>query len=123
MIEKISLIKGNRDAAIAALNAYLDKIYNLIDDYFENGKLKEGLTPDEKLEKFILELHDDTIKFESVRRKLIDNDFNLSAVEINYIALSFVYITECWQSQIKNLTIAAQQSQEIAKTLMAESIT
>ena len=77
MIEKISLIKDNRDAAIAALNTYLDKIYILIDDYFENGKLKEGLISDEKLEKFILELHDDTIKFESVRRKLIDNDFNL----------------------------------------------
>jgi hypothetical protein len=123
MIEKISLIKDNRDAAIAALNAYLDKIYSLIEDYFENGKLKEGLTPDAKLEKFILELRDDTIKFESVRRKLIDNDFNLSTVEINYIALSFVYITECWQSQIKNLTIAVQQSQEITKTLMAKSIT
>lgn len=122
MIEKINLIRDNREDAIAALNVYLDKIYTLTDDYFENGRLKEGLTPNAKLEKFILELRADADKFESVRRKLINNDFNLSLEEVNYVALGFVYIAESWQSQIKNLTLAVEQAQTIIKTLMAKSI-
>lgn len=121
MVEKINLIRDNRDAAIAALNVYLDKIYKLTEDYFEDGKLKEGLSPDAKLEKFILELRDDTTKFESVRRKLIDNDFNLSLEEVNYVALGFVYMAESWQSQIKNLTLAVEQARTITKTLMAKT--
>lgn len=121
MVEKINLIRDNRDAAIAALNVYLDKIYKLTDDYFEDGKLKEGLSSDAKLEKFILELRDDAIKFESVRRKLIDNDFNLSLEEVNYIALGFVYMAESWRSQIKKLTLAVEQAQAITKVLMAKS--
>ena len=121
MVEKINLIRDNRDAAIAALNVYLDKIYKLTEDYFEDGKLKEGLSSDAKLEKFILELRDDATKFESVRRKLIDNDFNLSLEEVNYVALGFVYMAESWQSQIKNLTLAVEQSRTITKTLMAKT--
>lgn len=121
MVEKINLIRDNKEAAIAALNVYLDKIYKLTDDYFENGKLKEGLTPDAKLEKFILELRDDANKFESVRRKLINSDFNLSLEEVNYVALGFVYMAESWQSQIKNLTLAVEQVQAIIKTLMIKS--
>lgn len=118
MVEKINLIRDNRDVAIAALNVYLDKIYKLTDDYFEDGKLKEGLSSDAKLEKFILELRDDATKFESVRKKLIDNDFNLSLEEVNYIALGFVYMAESWRSQIKNLTLAVEQAQAITKVLM-----
>ena len=121
MVEKINLIRDNRDAAIAALNVYLDKIYKLTDDYFEDGKLKEGLSSDAKLEKFILELRDDATKFESVRKKLIDNDFNLSMEEVNYVALGFVYMAESWQSQIKNLTLAVEQARTITKTLMAKT--
>ena len=121
MVEKINLIRDNRDAAIAALNVYLDKIYKLTDDYFEDGKLKEGLSSDAKLEKFILELRDDATKFESVRRKLIDNDFNLSLEEVNYVAFGFVYMAESWQSQIKNLTLAVEQARTITKTLMAKT--
>ena len=120
MVEKINLIRDNRDAAIAALNVYLDKIYKLTDDYFEDGKLKEGLSSDAKLEKFILELRDDATKFESVRRKLIDNDFNLSLEEVNYIALGFVYMAESWRSQIKKLTLAVEQAQAITKVLVAK---
>ena len=121
MVEKINLIRDNRDAAIAALNVYLDKIYKLTDDYFEDGKFKEGLSSDAKLEKFILELRDDATKFESVRKKLIDNDFNLSLEEVNYVALGFVYMAESWKSQIKNLTLAVEQAQAITKVLMAKS--
>lgn len=123
MIEKINLIRDNRDAAIAALNVYLDKIYNLTDSYFDNGVLKKELTPDEKLQNFLLELRDDAQKFEAVRRKIIDNDFNLSLKEVNYVALAFTYLSESWQNQIKNLTTAREQAQQIIKILMSKSNT
>ena len=121
MIEKINLIRDNRDAAIAALKVYLDKIYNLTDSYFDNGALKKELTPDEKLQNFLLGLRDDAQKFEAVRKKIIDNDFNLSLKEINYVALAFTYLSESWQNQIKNLTTAREQAQQIIKILMGKS--
>lgn len=121
MIEKINLIRDNRDATIVALNVYLDKIYNLTDSYFDNGVLKKELTPDEKLQNFLLELRDDAQKFEAVRKKIIDNDFNLSLKEINYVALAFIYLSESWQNQIKNLTTAREQAQQIIKILMGKS--
>ena len=121
LLEKINLIRDNRDAAIAALKVYLDKIYNLTDSYFDNGALKKELTPDEKLQNFLLELRDDAQKFEAVRKKIIDNDFNLSLKEINYVALAFIYLSESWQNQIKNLTTAREQAQQIIKILMGKS--
>ena len=119
MEEKIQIIKENRDAAIAALNSYLDKIYGLTDQYFtSDGKLKEGLTKDEKLEKFLLELKDDASKYESVRRKIIDEDYNLSLKDINYVALAFTYVSATWQTMIKNLTKAIEETKPIVSKLM-----
>lgn len=119
MINKIYLIRDNRDAAVAALNNYLDRIYKLTEDYFEDGKLKEGLTPDEKIEKFVLELRHDAEKYENVRRKLINNDFNLSLVEINHIALAFVYMVERWKNEVKLLSNTITQANDIIKVLMS----
>ena len=119
MEEKIQIIKENRDAAIAALNSYLDKIYGLTDQYFTgDGKLKEGLTKDEKLEKFLLELKEDASKYESVRRKIIDEDYNLSLIDINHIALAFTYVSATWQTMIKNLTKAIEETKPIVSKLM-----
>lgn len=119
MINKIYLIRDNRDAAIAALNNYLDRIYKLTEDYFEDGKLKEGLTPDEKIEKFVLELYHDAEKYENVRRKLINNDFNLSLIEINHVALAFVYMVERWKNEVKLLSNTITQANDIIKVLMS----
>ena len=119
MEEKIQLIKENKDAAVAALNSYLDKIYTLIDQYFtENNQLKEGLTKDEKLEKFLIELKNDASKYESVRRKLIDENYDLSLKEINYVALAFTYVSATWQTMIKNLTKAIEETKLIVSKLM-----
>ena len=119
MEEKIQLIKENKDAAIAALNSYLDKIYNLTDQYFtEDNQLKEGLTKDEKLEKFLIELKNDASKYESVRRKLIDENYDLSLKEINYVALAFTYVSATWQTMIKNLTKAIEETKPIVSKLM-----
>lgn len=119
MEEKIQLIKENKDAAVAALNSYLDKIYNLTDQYFtEDNQLKEGLTKDEKLEKFLIELKNDASKYESVRRKLIDENYDLSLKEINYVALAFTYVSATWQTMIKNLTKAIEETKLIVSKLM-----
>lgn len=119
MEEKIQLIKENKDAAVAALNSYLDKIYNLTDQYFtEDNQLKEGLTKDEKLEKFLMELKNDASKYESVRRKLIDENYDLSLKEINYVALAFTYVSATWQTMIKNLTKAIEETKPIVSKLM-----
>lgn len=119
MEEKIQLIKENKDAAVAALNSYLDKIYNLTDQYFtKDNQLKEGLTKDEKLEKFLIELKNDASKYESVRRKLIDENYNLSLKEINYVALAFTYVSATWQTMIKNLTKAIEETKPIVSKLM-----
>lgn len=121
MEEKIQIIKENRDAAIAALNSYLDKIYGLTDQYFtSDGKLKEGLTKDEKLEKFLLELREDASKYESVRRKIIDEDYNLSLIDINHVALAFTYVSATWQTMIKNLTKAIEETKPIISKLMED---
>ena len=119
MEEKIQLIKENKDAAVAALNSYLDKIYNLTDQYFtEDNQLKEGLTKNEKLEKFLMELRNDASKYESVRRKLIDENYDLSLKEINYVVLAFTYVSATWQTMIKNLTKAIEETKLIVSKLM-----
>lgn len=119
MEEKIQIIKENKDAAIAALNSYLDKIYGLTDQYFtSDGILKEGLTKDEKLEKFLLELKEDASKYETVRCKIIDEDYNLSLIDINHIALAFIYVLATWQTMIKNLTKAIEETKLIISKLM-----
>ena len=121
MEEKIQLIKENKDAAVAALNSYLDKIYDLTDKYFtEDNQLKEGLTKDEKLEKFLMELKNDASKYESVRRKLIDENYDLSLKEINYVALAFTYVSATWQTMIKNLTKAIEEIKPIVSKLMGK---
>ena len=119
MEEKIQLIKENKDAAIAALNSYLDKIYTLTDQYFtKDNQLKEGLTKDEKLEKFLMELRNDASKYESVRRKLLNENYDLSLKEINYVALAFTYVSATWQTMIKNLTKAIEETKPIVSKLM-----
>ena len=119
MEEKIQLIKENKDAAVAALNSYLDRIYNLTNQYFtEDNQLKEGLTKDEKLEKFLMELRNDASIYESVRRKLLDENYDLSLKEINYVALAFTYVSATWQTMIKNLTKAIEETKPIVSKLM-----
>lgn len=117
--EKIQVIKEYKTSALAALNSYLDRIYDLTDKYFnEDGTLKEGLTRDEKLETFLLELKADAKKYEDVRKKIIDEDFNLSLKEINLIALSFIYVQTSWEKMINNLNKAIENTKLIISQLI-----
>ncbi len=89
---KIQTIKDNKEIAIAALNSYLDTIYNMTDKFFdENGELKKDLTKDEKFEDFLKSTRQDASNFENVRSKLLNDDFLLSIKEINYIGLGFMF--------------------------------
>lgn len=96
--EKRKLIKENKDAAIAALNSYLDTIYKLTDTFFDKdgNRLKE-LPSEPKLEDFITSTKIDATRYEKVREKLIKNDFNLSLFEINEVGLAFLYVLMVWQ--------------------------
>lgn len=117
--EKIQIIKNYKSSAVAALNSYLDRIYNLTDKYFnEDNTLKEGLTEDTKLETFLLELKKDASNYEEVRRKLIDDNFDLSLKEINFIALSFVYVQTSWEKQVENLNRSIKDIKQIISQLM-----
>lgn len=117
--EKIEIVKEFKEPAIAAINSYLDLIYDLNEKYFDdNGQLKEGLDKNEKVEKFIKDLKDDAaVKYEVVRQKLIKDDFNLSLYEINLIASVFIYVREVWLKDIKKLEGAAKEAEEVIEKL------
>lgn len=118
---KLDLIKENKEPAIAALNSYLDAIYNLTDKYFDdNGNLYFFLSKDKKVLDFIEETRKDALKYEKVRRKLIDNDFNLSLYEINLIGLSFFHSFKTMYAEIENLTKALNEVEKIWKQLLAK---
>ena len=118
-MSKIELIKQYKETAIAALNNYLDSMYNLTDKYFDKeGKMLPLPERNEKLESFINEVRTDTQKYESVRRKLIDENFDLSLYEINLVALSFLFTTEIMKQQVKNLTQTIEALSDLAAALM-----
>lgn len=120
-MSKIELIKKYKETAIAALNSYLDSMYNLIDKYFDKeGKMLPLPEKNEKLENFILEVKSDTGKYENVRRKLMNEDLDLSLYEINLIALSFTFSIETMKKQVKNLTQTIEALSDLVAALMAK---
>lgn len=119
--EKIEVIKEFSEPAVKALECYLDCIYNLTDDYFdENFNLKEGLKSDERLEKFLKELRKDAFKFEEVRHKILQKDFKLSLVEINLIAAAFIYINGVWIKDIEKLKKASKEAERVINKLTSK---
>ena len=116
--QKIEIVKEFNEAAIAALNSYLDSLYNMTDEYFdEKGDLIEGLTSDKKVEAFIKSLRDESVKFENIRRKLINKDFKLSLYEINLIAAAFVFVSGVWEKDITKLQKAKEEADKVIKNL------
>ena len=112
--EKIEIIKSNKRFIVGALNVYLDSIYNLTDDFFdENMKLKSFLSEDNKTEQYLLELREKATYYEKIRAKLLSDDFNLSLAEINYINLTLLYSAISMEREVKKI----QNSISVAKNI------
>lgn len=107
------LIKQYKDPIIASFNFYLDYIYSLMDNYFEDGNLKPEFSADKQLEELISSCGANAKKYEKIRKKLINNDFNLSILEINYIGLMLFFWERMTQKQIATL----QKASDLANNL------
>lgn len=117
--KKRQLIEQYSDVAVAAINSYLDTIYQITEKYFdENGNLLPFLTPDEKVQNQIKSLKKELTKYENVRQKILSKDFNLSLLEINYVALSFIYIKETFNKQIDNYQKSLEVIQKVINSLI-----
>ena len=120
-MSKIELIKQYKETAIAALNSCLDSMYNLTDKYFDKeGKMLPLPERNATVENFIQEVRADTQKYESVRRKLIDENFDLSLYEINLVALSFNFTIETMKKQVENLTLTTEVLSDLVAALNAK---
>lgn len=122
LTSKQKIIKEHKEDFTAALNAYLDKMYQLTDSYLEDNERKEFLTPDEKVENFVKELIEDEKKYEDVRRKILDNDFNLSVIEIQYAALAMAYCIIRFDKHIEEVEIAKKNAIELYKQIETQEI-
>lgn len=118
-LEKIEYIKENKDAAEASVTAYLDAIYSLKERYLdEEGNLRPELSKDEKAEAFVKSIQHDAKQFEVIRRKLLDDDFNLSLAEIARTGLCFVFMKEQMVKQIDTLSKGIVQADLLIEKLM-----
>ena len=119
--KKIFAIQENREAAIAAIDGYLDYAYSLRDTFLdENGNLKEFLTPDANAEALIPSEEKANI-YENIRMKLKNEDFNLSLFEINYIGLAFFFSQCKMKNRIDELKIAIDEIKDINSVLFESS--
>jgi translation elongation factor EF-Ts len=111
------LVKSHKDESIAALDKYLDCLYNTTNKFLtDKGELNEALFDSEKVANFVKELIEDEGKYENVRRKIIDNDFNLSLTEVNLVALSFVFV----DTRLKNYIKSFQKVREEISPLITQ---
>lgn len=121
---KIDLIKEQKTTAIKAIESYLDRVYSLQEKYFDkDGKLLPFLTPDSKLEAFLNTAKEDTTSFEVIRRKLIANDFDLTKVEINLIALAYKFSADSMHTTAENLLESEKIIRGLAAALMLKDET
>lgn len=121
---KIDLIKSQKAPAIKAIEGYLDSVYSLQEKYFDKeGKLLPFLNPDPKLEAFLSTAKEDAITYEAVRQKLIADDFNLTKVEINQIALAFKFSADSMHATAENLLKTEKIIRDLAAALMLKDET
>lgn len=118
--EKQELVKSHKDESIAALDKYLDCLYNTTNKFLtDKGELNEALFDSEKVTNFVKELIEDEEKYENVRRKIIDNDFNLSLTEVNLVALSFVFVDTRLKNYIESFQKVRKEISPLITQLMS----
>lgn len=110
--DKINFIQKNIDQTVAAVNAYLDGIYDSIKICDENNIVDNFKTEQVK----------SAHSLENIRQKLTHKDFNLSTFEIYKIGLAFHYMEICMKNQAKRFLNVSEFSKEAFKTLCGEEI-
>lgn len=120
--EKQSLIKEQKEVVQGVLNIYLDSVYDLTDPFYdEDGNLKSSHSLKEDGVNFVESLRKDAECTEKVRRKVIDNDFNLSLFEINIIIICFKYVHLLWNKNIEQIQAASKEADDIISSLESKS--
>lgn len=114
---KIELIKEHQSDSIAGINALLDRLYELKEYTNEHGEIKTELEADDQWKNYILGMVKDITKYEKLRQKLINGDFNFTTVEINDIALIYFYLQTSWTKQIEMLEKAKDEASNLFKEL------
>lgn len=122
-LKQIFLIQQYTEAIIAAINYYLDYIYNLKDEFYdENGQLKADLEPDPEAEGLIERVNNKVNDFENVREKLLKQDFNLSADEISYLGLALLFYYKVLSIKIAKENEALELSKFLVKEIFPKDI-
>lgn len=111
-MNKIELVKENKDAIVAAFNFYLDFLDGLLPE--DSSTLEENVAdlPD-NLKEVLKSSYERVQQYESIRQKIINNDFNLSTVELDYTGLMLFF----WGAMTKNHIAKLQKAVEIAADL------
>lgn len=125
--EKIDLIKEHKTDTLAALGAYITHVYDisnpfytkegvLIQDYSDD---KVNLQTDKDLVNFITSFRSHVKEFEIIEDKLKKEDFNLSLLEVNRIALVFEYMKEVFKKQLLQTQTAISECEKIYDQLVS----
>ena len=118
-MNKSDLIREHKEDTLAGLNALLDRLYSLKEFENEHGEIKEELQSqgDETWKNYVLNMTSDIVKYEKLRRKIMNNDFNFTTEEIFDLAQVYFYLNCSWKKQIEMLEKAVVESDKIFKEL------
>ena len=118
-MNKIDLIKEHKEDSLAGINALLDRLYSLKQFENEHGEIKEELMSqgDDVWKNYVLSMTKDIVKYEKLRQKIINGDFNFTTVEINDLAQVYFYLSCSWKKQIEMLEKAVIESDNMVKEL------
>ena len=118
--EKREIIRRNKDPSVTALNSLLDKIYSMTDPFLNSkGNIMTAKFENYRVGKFLVDIRNDTEKYEAVRQKIILNDFNLSLKEINYIAIALTYSKMVMERQKETINKTAEVISDIINNLQS----
>ena len=82
------LVDNEKAEALACINAYLDKMYEVTQGYEE---FKDEIDTTDKIGNFVAGTVEEIDKYEALRMK-ITKDEELDLVEINLITLAFLFV-------------------------------
>lgn len=120
--EASQLVKENKEPCAAALNFYLDYLYSLKEEFFdEDFNRKPFLEENKMIEELIVSLYKNAGTYEDIRKKITEEDFNLSRAELDYIGLALFFWHRVCEAQIKKLKTAQDIAIELSNTLLKNS--